>query len=242
MTQVIDHRLADIRGQRQPIQPVALAPHRQLTGPPVDVVEPQCGHLSRAQTEAHQHGQDREIAPADRTAPVAAAQQRRDHRRVQGLGQRRQLRVRDSRDRRGEVARSDPGDEQEPQQRPQRAEQRLHRPHAAQPRLRQHERGHLRGREIVKVEPVTHGVSRQEPPSDVLMAAHRGRRQTPLDAQIAAIGIEQPIHRALHRRRLARRHPRDLAQVGQQRPQRPDRTPTAAPRASPRAKEPLHHR
>jgi len=41
VTQVVDHRLADIRGQRQPIQTVALAPYQQLTGAPVDVVEPQ---------------------------------------------------------------------------------------------------------------------------------------------------------------------------------------------------------
>ena len=41
VTQVVDHRLADIGGQRQPIQPVAFAPHCQLTSPPVDVVEPQ---------------------------------------------------------------------------------------------------------------------------------------------------------------------------------------------------------
>jgi hypothetical protein len=64
---------ADIDGQRQP--PVAfLSADDQLPSTPIDVLQPQRGDLAGARPQPGEHGQDREVAPADRSAPIAAGQ------------------------------------------------------------------------------------------------------------------------------------------------------------------------
>jgi hypothetical protein len=72
--QVGDDPFPDIGRQRQPIMPVPFAPHRDLTTPPVDVVHHQCGHLTGAQPQPHQHGEDRQV-PATGRGPLIAAGQ-----------------------------------------------------------------------------------------------------------------------------------------------------------------------
>src|SRR5271166_5096288 len=46
--QICHDRFPDIAGHREPIDPVALAPHRDLTGTPIEVAEPQVGGLGAA--------------------------------------------------------------------------------------------------------------------------------------------------------------------------------------------------
>ena len=53
-----------------------LAPHDQLAGPPVDVIESQPGHLTAPQPQPQQRDQHRVVAPPDRRATITAGQQR----------------------------------------------------------------------------------------------------------------------------------------------------------------------
>jgi hypothetical protein len=48
LTQVAHNRFADIDGDREKLVAVALPPDRDLTAPPVDVIDLQPGHLAAA--------------------------------------------------------------------------------------------------------------------------------------------------------------------------------------------------
>ena len=72
--QICHDRFPDIAGHREPIDPVALAPHRDLTGTPIQVAEPQVGGLGAAQSQPHQHDQDRVVTPTDHRGLVAGPQ------------------------------------------------------------------------------------------------------------------------------------------------------------------------
>lgn len=67
------HRFADIGGQGEAVTPPPLPPHRQLSGPPVDVLQPHGHDLAAAQAQAGQQQQDGVVAPADALGSVAAA-------------------------------------------------------------------------------------------------------------------------------------------------------------------------
>ncbi len=67
--------VADIDRQGQSLLAAAFAPDYDLAGAPVDVAELQCCHLTSTKPQAHQHSQDREVAPARRAATVTACQQ-----------------------------------------------------------------------------------------------------------------------------------------------------------------------
>ena len=68
--------LTDIDGQREPVPTGALAHHHQLAGPPVDVFEPDAGHLAASKTKAQQRDDQCVVAPTDPGAAVARAEQR----------------------------------------------------------------------------------------------------------------------------------------------------------------------
>jgi hypothetical protein len=86
--QIAHDGFADIDRQRQPFGAAALAPHDYLPLAPVNVIEFERGDLPGAQAEAGQHGQDREVTPSGRGAPVAAGEQASHRSSVQHPGQR----------------------------------------------------------------------------------------------------------------------------------------------------------
>ena len=55
--------------------PIALAHHDDLAAAPVDVLQAQRGHLTRAQPQPGQQRQDRQVTPPDRGSGVARGQQ-----------------------------------------------------------------------------------------------------------------------------------------------------------------------
>lgn len=59
LAEVGAERFADLTGQRQPVLPAALAAHGQFPAPPVHIVEPEPGHLDRAQPESGDQQHDR---------------------------------------------------------------------------------------------------------------------------------------------------------------------------------------
>ncbi len=69
--QVAHERFSDVDGQWKPVLSPALAPHHDLPGSPVDVVEAQRCDLAGAQAEAEQHEQHG-VVPAAVAAPAVA--------------------------------------------------------------------------------------------------------------------------------------------------------------------------
>ena len=154
VTQVVDHRLADIGGQRQlrsggrPCRGSRPLPARQsMSSSRSAATSP------GAQPEAHQQDQDREITPADRTVAVAAGQQRRDLRGATPAG---------SAASRGLATAGTAADRSRGAIPATNRNRSKHRSGLSiafiDPTVRsrawaRHERGHLRGREIVKIKP-----------------------------------------------------------------------------------------
>jgi hypothetical protein len=62
--QIGGDRPTHIRRQRQPVGSSALAAHHQFACPPVDVIEPQPGHLAGPQPQPQHRGDHRVVASA----------------------------------------------------------------------------------------------------------------------------------------------------------------------------------
>jgi hypothetical protein len=60
--QVIRYGFADLLKQRHPIYPVALSPNRQLSGPPINVLQLEVDHLPGTQSKPGQQNQYGEVA------------------------------------------------------------------------------------------------------------------------------------------------------------------------------------
>lgn len=80
--------LAGRRRQREPLGAAALARHRDLPGPPLDVLQLQARGFRATQPEAGQQRQDRVITQSDRCPAIAAGQQPLDIGRGQSPRQR----------------------------------------------------------------------------------------------------------------------------------------------------------
>ena len=223
-TQIAGQRAADIDRQGQPIIAVALAIDHHLAGTPVDVIERQAGDLAAAQPEpAHQH-QDREIAPPDRSAPVAARQQPVATRRAQAAAAARPHATRPTPGTAPVNDRSiSPSHVQEPQQRPQRGRDRPDRRPLPRVRLSQHERAHISRRHPIKLETVTDHEASQRTGESPSHKHERSRPSAP--ARPADSGDSAP---ATPPRRTAR-----PARARARHPSRGDsRSPAQAPAAS----------
>ena len=194
-----------------------LAAHHDFAPAPVDVIEPERGHLPGPQPEAPQHGEDGEVTQSRHRAPVAAGEQR-SHRLCAQTP--RQWLVRPTggsghrlRHRAGRVALQ----EQEAQQRPQRRDQHPGRPGTPSLTLADHEGGHVPGPQAPQVQPIRPLALRQEQPGRAQVALDTARRQPPFARQVAAVLLQQHLRgRAMRRLRRDRSHPQ-AAQVSQQR-------------------------
>ena len=109
--QVRGDRLADIDRQRQLVHAVALAVHRELPGPPVQVVEAQRRDLVRPQPEPQDQHDHRVVTSTGGTSPITRAQQRLRLRRSDPLRQQRPSPPRHRQRRRRQVALDQPGRE-----------------------------------------------------------------------------------------------------------------------------------
>ena len=69
------HRFTDVGGKGQTLDTVALAAHDDLTCPPIDVVEFECGDLAGAQSETREGGQEGEITSTYVCAAVTGRQE-----------------------------------------------------------------------------------------------------------------------------------------------------------------------
>ena len=74
--QIGGDRPTHIRRQRQPIRSSALAAHHQFACPPVDVIEPQPGHIFGPQPQPQHRGDQRVVASPDRRTTITASKQR----------------------------------------------------------------------------------------------------------------------------------------------------------------------
>ena len=73
VAQVAGQGFADVGRQRQAVVMASLAPHLQLAGPPIDVIEFQGDHLARPQPQAGQQENDGAITAGDGAVPLASA-------------------------------------------------------------------------------------------------------------------------------------------------------------------------
>ena len=200
--------------------PVPFAPHRDLAEPPVDVVQPQRGHLAGAQPEPGQQGQDGQVPPPGPGRGIAGGQQRGHLITVQRLGQA-GLRPPGRRGHRQRLA-----DQalrvQEAEQGPQRGHHPLDRLRPL-PGLSHHERSHLTRRQILQVKAAVlrfrpAGQERAHHPHVQISRRHG---QPALDEQVIPVPAEQPVLRACRWDRRRRRDHPQPPQIAQQRPQRP---------------------
>jgi hypothetical protein len=69
VAQICGHGFANVTRQRQTLCSVSLAANDERAGSPIDVLKPERSHLTRAQPEASEHGQDGEVSvPLPRAA------------------------------------------------------------------------------------------------------------------------------------------------------------------------------
>jgi len=237
---VVGQGPAHIDGQRQPVVPVPLARHGQFTAAPVHVIDAEHGHLPRPQPQAGEHGQDREVAPTRRAAPVTTGDQPRH---LDPLERPRRPAVAPTgtgEHRIGQRRRGVSRHVQEPQQRPQPGRHVVERPGAATATLGEGERGDLRRGQAAQVTAV-HArllpVGRQEQSRHVAIPADRASGQTSLGGEKAGELLHQWIiwHRC---HRLGYRT--QLAQVAQQWDQASRRQPPHLPARAPIAEEQVH--
>ena len=103
VSQVDDQRLSDIPGERQPLQPLALAPYQDFPRLPVEVLQPHRHHLAGPQAQPSEQ-QEKGIVPlSHRVAPITALQKLTDLLGGQRLGQARLPPSDHARDRLGQV-------------------------------------------------------------------------------------------------------------------------------------------
>ena len=75
--EVVDDRLPGIARQRQGVVAVALTPDRDLTAPPVEIVQAERGDIPGAQPQPDQQRHHRVVPAPRRCGPIAGGQQRR---------------------------------------------------------------------------------------------------------------------------------------------------------------------
>lgn len=152
VVKVRDERFADLVPQRQPLSRRTLAANRQLTGVPVDVVQPEGRDLARAQAKARRQREDREVASADRRGAVAAVKQPGHLLRLERPRQRAQAPTSDARHRANPRNWHPAGDMQEDKQRSQPARERLRRgcPRSPRTALRHDEGSHVPGPKLAQ--------------------------------------------------------------------------------------------
>ena len=242
MAQIGDDGLADVGGQRQPLPASPLAAHHHLAVVPVDILQREGGHLTGSQPEACQQREDGEVPhPGDRV-PVAAVEQRRHRVGAQRPGQRL---IRPAgggghglRQRTGGVALQ----EQKAQQRPQRGDQHLGRAPAASATLADHERGHVAGRQVLQVEPVSSLTLRHEQSSRAQVALDAAGRQPAFVRQVGAVLLHQNLRRRRGGRLRGDGRRSQAPQVAQQRRQPLPGQQGCAALSPPGAEELLHLR
>ncbi len=125
MLQVGDEGFADVGGQGKRVHPRPLAANPKFSSGPVDVVQPQAGHLVRPQPQTRQQRQDREVSGPHRRRPVERMQKGIDVLAGQGAWQLLSA-ARHRRHRRGERPVRQPRHVEEAQQRPHPTHDRLH--------------------------------------------------------------------------------------------------------------------
>jgi hypothetical protein len=124
--------------------PAAFPANKQLPAPPVDILELDRGDLPGAQPEPHQQQQDREVAPANQPAPIAAGQKPSDYGGIEAAGQRAITQIGDRRDRPHQRRFDQASQVQVAQKRTQRAHEISGSRHAALGALARQERAHVR--------------------------------------------------------------------------------------------------
>lgn len=205
--QVAGDSLTHVRGQRESLGPVALAPHKNLTGTPVDVVQPQDGDLTGAQPEPGQQQQHRVVASPDCTATVTYSQQTPYLLGFERLWQARQLPSRHRRDRTGQRRRNPALDVQVVQQRSQRGHDHLRRPIRPDRTRRHHEPDDIACGQPSKIQPVPVAPAVQELPHRSHVACSRRGCQSALDDEEPTKLLQQLLRRIENHRWRRRQHP-----------------------------------
>jgi hypothetical protein len=235
MADVVGYRRADVGRDRELVQGAALAADRQNALPPVDVAEPDAGHLGRAQSQPRQEHEDGVVAASACAAAVAGGQDGRDFPAGHPVRLADRLPSGDRRDRGvqrpGDVA----GHMQEAQQAAQRGHHRLGVGVTAGPRPAGHEPGDVGGRQRVQrlVERFPgyrdgieeHGGACGEP-------ADRARRGAALVGQVDPVLGQQPVSRPgqrLHHRADDPTFPEEAGQACQRHAGDPRPVPAGPP-------------
>ena len=211
--QVGHESLADVDRQREALVPIALPHHGDLAAAPVDVLQPQRGHLTGAEPQPGQQRQDRPVTLSDRGSGVAGAQQHRGLFGRQVLRQPGQFPVGGGGHRAHQRGVDHPAQVQEPQQRAQGCARALHRRGQGALATAEHERGHLAGGQRVQAEHIADDPGGQERADQVRLALDRHLGQAPLAGQIRGVVGQHHPNRADHQRRRDRRRRPDLTQA-----------------------------
>jgi hypothetical protein len=194
MAEVADQRLPDVAGKRHRFVPAPLAPDPDLAAAPVHIVEAQSDHLTGAQSQANEHGEEGKVTPAYDLTTVATRKQAADLCRRKASGQRGAPASGDAGHRGGERGRRQPGHMQVRQQATEGAQQVLSGWDAALATLKAHESGDVPGTQMAdKTSPVTgcSALRRHEQTSDLLVVHDRSFRQSPFINEVPAILVKQ---------------------------------------------------
>jgi hypothetical protein len=87
MLQILGNSPSDVCGQWDAFDTVRLSAHDDLAGSPIDIVQPELGHLTRPQAETDQHCQNGDVAAAASRGSVARHKEATDLVRVQTFRQ-----------------------------------------------------------------------------------------------------------------------------------------------------------
>ena len=204
MLQIGGNRGADIVRQRHGGDLPSLAPNGELTGAPIDIIEAELRHFTRAQTQPGEQHQDRIVSSPRCGAPVATVEDALNALDRQETRQSRFARPPD----RGDRSRQIGGDEafgvQIPQEYPQA---RTHDPGGRRSAIcgmpLDIER-HLAPGQATKVGVGGDTQFLQEGPKEPQVARDRRRCEAPLARHVAAIGITKILVRITRRHRAMR--------------------------------------
>jgi len=213
--QVVHQRRAHVGGQRQAVDPPALAVNHHFTAAPIQILKAQDGDLRRTQAEPGHQQQHRPVPQAQRRGLVTRGQQRPKNIHARGARQAAQPPSRYRRHHRGQVPIDHADSEQVPQQRTQADGQDLHRAHRVAPAGVEDEVHHALGSQQLDTQQVLDHQSAQEPVNDRGPPRYRPFAQPAFAPQITRVSLDQLSDRVLDLPRLLRRDHVDLPQKGE---------------------------
>ena len=214
--EVAGQGFADVGRQRQAVVLASLAPHLQLAGPPIDVIEFQGDHLARPQPQAGQQEDDGAITAGGGAVPLASVDDPFDLFRREVLRQFGEPPLRHGRDGPGEVALGLPVQEEESEEGAQGGHHHLGHCGAARASVSQEETRDVVGGQVPDTDRPIPEAFDEETPGEVPVMGDRYRGKAAFFLEVVLILPTERRQGRLVCRRLRRSNDAVLTQVVQE--------------------------